>query len=408
VTDSNHNRKVPKLGLHKPSGKARVRLSGVDFYTGEYGTAEAQAAYDKLIGEWLAAGRKLTGMVGRYAQPATQAGGMTIAELVLAYDDWCQERLDKHTADRCIRPALRRLRQMFGAMPAAAFDPGHLCQLQAAAVEERNSKGRRLSRRYINAKVIGRLKTMFKWAAKPSRAFIPVSVYTALTVVEPLKRKETTAPDRAPIRPVSDEVVDKTIPFLPQVVADMVRVQRLTGARPGEVCRMSWAEIDRNGPVWTYQPARHKTEHHGHTRTIPLGPKAQSVLMRYIHRPAGLAIFSPAENERQRLEERHAGRTTPLSCGNLPGDSSRGRKPRQFSDHYDTEAYGKAIARACARAGVERWAPNRLRHSAATAIRKQFGLDAAGATLGHAKVDVTQVYAERAHELAFDVARQVG
>jgi site-specific recombinase XerC len=42
-----------------------------------------------------------------------------------------------------------------------------------------------------------------------------------------------------------------------------------------------------------------------------------------------------------------------------------------------------------------RWAPNRLRHSAATEIRKNFGLEAAQVILGHSAADVTQIYAER-------------
>jgi integrase len=49
-----------------------------------------------------------------------------------------------------------------------------------------------------------------------------------------------------------------------------------------------------------------------------------------------------------------------------------------------------------------------LRHTAATLIRKQFGLEAAQVILGHAVADVTQVYAERDAEKARAVARQVG
>jgi hypothetical protein len=44
------------------------------------------------------------------------------------------------------------------------------------------------------------------------------------------------APELPPVRPVDDEVVEATLPYLPEIVADMVRLQRLTGARPGEVC----------------------------------------------------------------------------------------------------------------------------------------------------------------------------
>ena len=52
--------------------------------------------------------------------------------------------------------------------------------------------------------------------------------------------------------------------------------------------------------------------------------------------------------------------------------------------------------------------PNQLRHSAATEIRKQFGLEAAQVTLGHSQADVTQIYAERDLTLAAEVMRKIG
>jgi len=62
------------------------------------------------------------------------------------------------------------------------------------------------------------------------------------------------------------------------VVADMVRFQRFTGARPGEVCQIRPIDVDRSGEVWTYRPESHKTEHHGRQRIIYVGPQAQEVL----------------------------------------------------------------------------------------------------------------------------------
>jgi site-specific recombinase XerC len=49
-----------------------------------------------------------------------------------------------------------------------------------------------------------------------------------------------------------------------------------------------------------------------------------------------------------------------------------------------------------------------LRHSAATEIRKQFGLEAAQTVLGHSQANVTQVYAERDWQLAAEVMRKIG
>jgi integrase len=43
-----------------------------------------------------------------------------------------------------------------------------------------------------------------------------------------------------------------TIEHLPDVVADMVQLQRLTGARPGEICDIRPGDINRKGDVWEY------------------------------------------------------------------------------------------------------------------------------------------------------------
>jgi site-specific recombinase XerC len=54
------------------------------------------------------------------------------------------------------------------------------------------------------------------------------------------------------------------------------------------------------------------------------------------------------------------------------------------------------------------WSPNQLRHAAGTEVRRQYGLEAAQVILGHAKADVTQVYAERDHALAIEVMGKIG
>jgi integrase len=59
-------------------------------------------------------------------------------------------------------------------------------------------------------------------------------------------------------------------------------------------------------------------------------------------------------------------------------------------------------------AAMASWSPNRLRHTAATEIRRRFGLEAAQVTLGHATADVSQIYAERDWSLAAEVMRKIG
>lgn len=139
------------------------------------------------------------------------------------------------------------------------------------------------SRKHIN-KNIDRLRRMFKWAA--AEELISASVPQSLGMVAGLRCGRTEARETDPIVPVDYETVAATIQHLPEVVADMVRLQRLTGMRLQEICSIRLCNIDRTGEVWIYVPDVHKTEHHGRKRRVFIGPKGQVVLLRYLARDA--------------------------------------------------------------------------------------------------------------------------
>jgi len=54
------------------------------------------------------------------------------------------------------------------------------------------------------------------------------------------------------------------------------------------------------------------------------------------------------------------------------------------------------------------WSANQLRHTAATEIRREFGIEAAQNTLGHSSPDVTLVYAERSLDQVRAVMEKLG
>ena len=164
--------------------------------------------------------------------------------------------------------------------------------------------------------------------------------------MDSLRKDVSGARETEPIQPVDDDVVEATLPHLPCLVADMVRLQRLTGARPGEIILLRPADVDRKRDVWRYVPSEHKTEHHGHRRNIFIGPKAQIILLPYLLRDAEEFCFRPAESERKRRQTRHEARTTPLNCGNRPGTTSR-RTVCPTGTRYTNDSYRRAIARAC-------------------------------------------------------------
>jgi integrase len=59
-------------------------------------------------------------------------------------------------------------------------------------------------------------------------------------------------------------------------------------------------------------------------------------------------------------------------------------------------------------AGVPAWSPNQLRHAAATRIRRELGLEAARAVLGHSSAQVTEIYAELDQSKAADAMKRLG
>jgi integrase len=55
-----------------------------------------------------------------------------------------------------------------------------------------------------------------------------------------------------------------------------------------------------------------------------------------------------------------------------------------------------------------RWFPYQLRHSFATDVRREHGLEAAQVLLGHTTANVTEIYAKRNEALAAKVASEMG
>lgn len=259
-----------------------------------------------------------------------------------------------------------------------------------------------LARKVINHRV-GRIKRVFKWAA--SEQLVPPGVHAALASVAGLQKGRTDARETAPVGPVSDDDVE-TLPHLSRHIAGMVRLQRLTGMRPGEVCELRRADIDTTGPVWQYHPSRHKTAWRGKPRVVPIGPRAQSVLAEFLTAAPDEFVFSP----RRLMAERRVALRTKRKTAVQPSQVCRkkARPKRRPGDHYTSATYAQAVRKAAAKAGVPVWSPNQLRHTRGTEVRQRYGLDAAQVFLGHSQANVTEVYAEADGALASKVALETG
>jgi integrase len=300
------------------------------------------------------------------------------------------------------------LKRLYGPTPAGEFGPVALCAVR----EEMIRLG--WCRTHINRQA-NRLRHVFKWAA--GRELLPPSVYHALQAVDGLKAGRSEARESAAVAAVTEEHARAVLPFLSDQVRAMVELQLLTGMRPGEVIRMRTCDIDTTGALWTYTPLTHKTSHQGQDRQIMLGPRAKDILGPMLKTDLQAFIFSPADAVTALREKRRAARKTPLSCGNKPGSNVRRSPRRQPGQRYTVESYGHAIKTACDRAfpppaalarqkletrteclsrlsaeeqaalrawqKSHRFHPHQLRHTAATRLRRQHGLEAAQVILGH-------------------------
>ncbi len=172
-----------------------------------------------------------------------------------------------------------------------------------------------------------RVKRLFKWAV--GRELVAPGAYHALQAVDGLKVGRSGARESDPVTPVADAVVDATLAVLPPTLRGMVELQRLTGMRPMEVCRIRTCDIDQAGEVWIYRPPYHKMTHKGRPRQIYIGPRAQRVLGPFLLPDLQAFIFSPKRAMEERLAQRHEERVTPMNEGNRPG-SNRVRKPQRL------------------------------------------------------------------------------
>ncbi len=363
------SRHVPKLRRQrtKAGDRAFVELSGRRIYCGRWDSDESRQRYAKALAEWETAGR----------HAPVPADDLTVVELLARF--W------RHANAYYVGPdgkptssihgyqmALRPVRKLYADRPAAEFGPKALRTCRQAMIEKGWSRG------VVNQST-NLIRAVFKWAV--AEELVPADVHVALQAVAPLRRGRTDAPDTEPRRPVPQAHIDAIHPHVSRQVWALIQLQLLTAARGGELVIMRAIDIDTTGRIWSYSPATHKKSYAGIERTIYIGPKAQNVLRSFMaDRPVDAYLFSPAEAEAERYAACTSHRHQPVEPA---------KTDRKIGDHYTTKSYYRAIRYGCAKAKVPQWSPHRLRHSAGTFIRKEFGLEAARIILGHRSAAVT-------------------
>ncbi|MDB5344352.1 MAG: site-specific tyrosine recombinase [Schlesneria sp.] len=310
-------KKLPSYLLHKPTGQARVRIAGRDHYLGSYGSEASRVAYGQLISRH-ASGLPIDPLAkSSCGKPKNEDPGPSVAELCLIFLQHAEHHYvkeGKQTSEvHIVKSVIRPLRELYGMLPAKDFGPLALKAVRSKMIELG------WARNTINAGM-SRIRRIFKHAIE--NEMIDATVLARLQAVAPLLAGRTEARDNAPRQPVEQAHIDAVLKLVSTRVQDLIALQRLTGARSGELLKLTTGIIDRTGLVWTARVAGHKNEHHGHSRTLVFGPKAQLILARYLSADRDARLFQILRS-----------------------------------------AYCRAITRACEKAGIPRWVPHQLRHN---------------------------------------------
>lgn len=375
----------PTPKLHKPSGRARLRWLGVEYYLGPWGSAEASLAY----ADWL---RKHGGEGGSAPTPSvpptlpnrTPAAWPTIAEALVRWEAAEGGKFDPagHSLRHYLgafRPVLLR----FGVQSTAAFT------LDALAQAREDMRALDWSARVINRRVV-RIRTVWRWFEEQRLA--PAGSWGALSVLRPIQPGDHRYRHLPAVRGLTQGEYELVLLGCHPVLLVLVEVHWLTGMRSGELVAMQAGDIDREGDIWVYRPRKHKNAWRGHDRLVPLGPRCQQILTPWLEGKSRDAWVFPCHRGAKRTDH-------PWSW----------RKRIHGLRAYSVESYAQAFGRAADWAGVWGARPYMLRHAAKARITAEYGLDHARALLGQASVDATARYAsQRDLDTASEIARRCG
>lgn len=347
---------IPRYSRHAPSGQAVVYINRRRIYLGKHGTPESRARYAEVI----AAHSKDEPI----APPAPVESGPTVNTVLLKFATVQLKKYRTAEGDpsaevACFKGAIRILRELFGHSPVSTFGPLKLRKVREVMI----AKG--WCRKFIN-KQVGRVRKIFRFGV--GWELVSPLILEGLRAVEPLRPGDSEAPESIPRKAVPLEHVEAAKKHLRQRNRDLVDLLIATAARPGEILSLTTQIIDQTGEVWSADLAKHKTAHHGHSRTLHFGDRAQAILANYLN---------------------------PL-------------KPTAKLFPIQRKTFGTAVKDACIKAGIPPFTPHWLRHTAVTLIADEMDMESAQRVAGHSTTAMTILYATAARKKARAAVKKLG
>ncbi len=167
--------------------------------------------------------------------------GPTVGELCLAFLRYAETHYRKNGEPtsqlHVVKGTVRPLNELYGLTPAKDFGPLALKAVRAKVVQVGWTRGT------VNS-AMGRIRRIFKHAVE--NELIDASILQRLQCVAPLLAGRTEAHDNAPRTAVEPADIEAVRLLVGPIVRDLIDVQRLTGARSGELLALTTGGINRS------------------------------------------------------------------------------------------------------------------------------------------------------------------
>jgi len=383
---------MPKLNNRPPkyckqNKHAVVYYHGRTIYLGRYGSPESQTAYSRFVAEIQA---------NPVFLPSKEEKHITVRELTAAFLDHAKLTHDSTSYSFYRVIVLDFIDKLYGDdTPVEDFTPRCLKLVRGEMV-----KSRRFCRNIVN-RCANCVITILGWGVE--NELVQETTWRALKSVKSLQEGSPGTFDHEERESVPDDVIRRTLPFMPPTIRAMVQLQRILGMRPNEIFKARVGDIDttRNNGLWYYVPGSYKTSRFVGKIKFPLGKPEQELIAPYLEgKNAENAIFSPRTAMQERNIEKRANRKTKITPSQAVRDKARATKPSRYSEFYNRDSYRQVVQNAIKKGNkvlpegekIPHWFPYQLRHSASTAAELTHSDEDAQALLGHRTVNMTKRY----------------
>ena len=408
-------RKPGANGECRDTARCIVRINGKKQYysLGRYGSPEAEAEYERIKSKFESedvekkdpTGKTSEVLFGLYSQEFLQGEHLTA---------------DQHLDITTITYAQERFPPFF----LEDFSMTYLVAFQNYLVEiapdegliERKDKPpvrkRPWTRYYVNC-LMKHFKKILVWGINHG-LLSPIYRESIRLFPGITSYKPRGLPDRPPRESVRDSDVLATLPFLPPIIADMVKIQRAACLRPSEVCSLLVGDIIFNDSGMAFvSKAKNKIARKGVRRQIAFGNAEQAILHKYCDgRNPDEYVFSMRQYAAWQHAQKRANRKTPMTPSQRQRDKDN-KKTRfdRYREDITSNLYSRVIRRAVQQAikenpDVKPWTPYQLRHAAYSALSAQYGVDIASKVAGHLSPNMARIYDHSAAEVSQRIAAE--